>query len=202
MKTLSTSLMPIFRSDVQERILAVLFANPGIEFSVSDLASRVDTSLPTALRDARRLSEAGIFLIRATGNMRLVSVNREHPLYQALSEVVLYSFGPLEILGDKVAALEGLTAAYIFGSWAARYSGEQGVDPGDVDLLLVGQFDRSKAFEIALQASRQVGKEINVNNLSTDEWKTEELGFVKTLKSRLLIQIIGSTPSASAISLK
>jgi DNA-binding Lrp family transcriptional regulator len=194
--------MPIFRSEVQGRILAVLFVNPGVEFSISDLASRVDTSLPTALRDVRRLSEAGIFLIRATGNMRLVSVNREHPLYQALSEVVLYSFGPLEILGDKVAALEGLTAAYIFGSWAARYSGEQGVDPGDVDLLLVGQFDRSKAFEIALQASRQVGKEINVNNLSTDEWKTEELGFVKTLKSRLLIQIIGSTPSASAISLK
>jgi hypothetical protein len=75
--------------------------------------------------------------------MRLVSANREHPLYQALSEVVLYSFGPLEILGDKFADLEGLTAAYIFGSWAARYSGEQGVDPGDVDLLLVGQFDRS-----------------------------------------------------------
>jgi hypothetical protein len=68
--------------------------------------------------------------------------------------------------------------------------------------LLVGQFDRSKAFEIALQAARQVGKEINVNNLSTDKWKAEELGFVKTLKSRLLIQIIGSTPSASAISLK
>ena len=180
----------------------MLFANPGIEFSVSDLASRVDTSLPTALRDVRRLSEAGIFLIRATGNMRLVSVNREHPLYRALSEVVLYSFGPLEILRDKIADLEGVTAAYIFGSWAARYSGEQGADPGDVDLLLVGQFDRSKAFEIALQAARQVGKEINVNNLSTDEWKAEELGFVKTLKSRLLIQIIGSTPSASAISLK
>jgi predicted nucleotidyltransferase len=86
----------------------------------------------------RRLSEAGIFLIRATGNMRLVSVNREHPLYRALSEVVLYSFGPLEILRDKFADLEGVTAAYIFGSWAARYSGEQGIDPGDVDLLLVG----------------------------------------------------------------
>ncbi len=103
----------------------MLFVNPGIEFSVSDLASRVDTSLPTALRDVRRLSEAGIFSIRATGNMRLVSVNREHPLYQALSEVVLYSFGPLEILRDKFADLEGVTAAYIFGSWAARYSGEQ-----------------------------------------------------------------------------
>jgi len=184
--------MPIFRSEVQGRILAVLFANPGVEFSVSNLANRAGTSLPTALRDARRLSEAGILLIRATGNVRLVSVNREHPLYQAFSEIVLYSFGPLEILRDKLAGLEGVTAAYIFGSWAARYSGEQGVDPGDVDLLLVGQFDRSKAFEIALQAAKQVGKEINVNNLSTDEWKAEELGFVKTLKSRPLIQIIGS----------
>jgi len=91
--------------------------------------------------------------------------------------------------------LEGVTAAYIFGSWAARYSGEQGADPGDVDVLLVGQFERFKAFEAALQAARQVGKEINVNNLSADEWEAGELGFVKTLKSRPLIQIIGSTPS-------
>jgi hypothetical protein len=60
---------------------------------------------------------------------------------------------------------------------------------------LVSSIDRSKAFEIALQASRQVGKEINVNNLSADEWEAGELGFVKTLKSRPLIQIIGSTPS-------
>jgi len=192
MKTLPASLMPIFRSEVQGRILAVLFANPGVEFSVSNLANRARTSLPTALRDVRRLSEAGILLIRATGNMRLVSVNREHSLYPAFSEIVLYSFGPLEVLRDKFADLEGVTAAYIFGSWAARYSGEQGVDPGDVDLLLVGQFDRSKAFEIALQAAKQVGKEINVNNLSTDEWKAEELGFVKTLKSRPLIRIIVS----------
>jgi hypothetical protein len=71
-----------------------------------------------------------------------------------------------------------------------------------VVLLLVGQFDRSKAFEIALQAAKQVGKEINVNNLSADEWEAGDLGFVRTLKSRPLIQIIGSTPSASAISLK
>jgi len=91
--------------------------------------------------------------------------------------------------------LESVTVAYIFGSWAARYPGEQGVDSGDVDLLLVGQFERSKAFEIALQAAEQVGKEINVNHLSADEWKAEELGFVKTLKSRPVIRIIGSTPS-------
>jgi predicted nucleotidyltransferase len=91
--------------------------------------------------------------------------------------------------------LESVTVAYIFGSWAARYSGEQGADPGDVDLLLVGQFDRSKAFEIALQAAKQVGKEINVNHLSADEWEAGELGFVKTLKSRPVIRIIGSTPS-------
>jgi len=64
----------------------VLFANPGIEFSVSDLASRADTSLSTALRDVRRLSEAGIFLIRATGNMRLGSVNSQHGLIRYVSK--------------------------------------------------------------------------------------------------------------------
>jgi DNA-binding transcriptional ArsR family regulator len=192
MKVMPASLMPIFRSEVQGRILGVLFANTSHELSVSELAKRVGTSLPTALRDVRRLQDAGIVLVRATGNLRLVKVNIEHPLYAPLSEIVLYSFGALEVLRGKFDLVEGLKAAFIYGSWAARYMGESGADPGDVDVLLIGSFDRSLAFEIAREASTLIGKRVNVNNLSEEEWDSKELGFVKTVQSRPMIQLVGN----------
>ena len=69
--------------------------------------------------------------------------------------------------------------------------GESGADPGDVDVLLIGNFDRSLAFEIAREASALIGKQVHVNNLSEEEWNSKELGFVKTVQSRPMIQLIG-----------
>jgi len=33
---------------------------------------------------------------------------------------------------------------------------------------------------------------VNVNNLSEDEWNSAELGFVKTVQSRPMVQLIGN----------
>lgn len=189
MKTSFPSLMPILRSDVQGRMLAVLFVNKDKEFSVSDLASKAQTSLPTALREIRRLEAVRFVTVRPSGNMQLVQINQDHPLFGSMSEIVLYSFGPLEVLRGLVAELSGLDHAYIYGSWAARYQGVQGVDPGDIDVLLVGEFDRSAAHKIALEATELIGKEVAVNNLSAEEWNQAESGFVQTLKSRPMVSL-------------
>ena len=183
--------MPILRSNVQGRLLAVLFVAPDNEYSVSDLASRVETSLPTALRAIRRLELAGLVRVRAMGNMQLVRANTEHLLFESLSKIVLYSFGPLEILKGLVAQLPGIDEAWIYGSWAHRYQGGEGADPGDIDVLLVGDFDRSKAFEIGLRATYLIGKEVAVNNLSAAEWNQQESGFVKTVRSRPMVSLKG-----------
>ena len=190
MKTSSPSLMPILRSNVQGRLLAVLFVAPDNEYSVSDLASRVETSLPTALREIRRLELAGLVRVRAMGNMQLVRANTEHLLFESLSKIVLYSFGPLEILKELLRNLSGLQQAYIFGSWAAAYSGAEVRDPGDVDLVLVGDFDRAEGYELSLKASHQIGKEVSVSNLSESDWNRAESSFVKTIKSRPLVTVL------------
>lgn len=191
MKANYPSLMPILRSDVQGRILAILLVNKDREFSVSDLASGAQTSLPTSLREIRRLEAVGFVNVRPAGNMQLVIANQEHPLFKALSEIVLYSFGPVEVLRELVAGLEGLDEAWIYGSWAERYQGVTGVDPGDIDVLLVGDFDRSVAFDIGLKATSLIGKEVAVNNLSAEDWNRQESGFVKTVRSRPMVSLKG-----------
>jgi len=192
MKEQPVSLMPILRSNAQGRMLAILFANPGREFAVGELAESVDTSPPTALREVRRLEQVNLVQVRALGNTRLVSINQQHRLYEPLAEVILYSFGPLPILQQLVGSLAGVERAYIYGSWAARYLGDAGHDPEDVDLLLVGEIDRQQSFELARAASKRIGKEVNVNNLSAADWKRAESSFVKTVKSRPLLELTGN----------
>lgn len=189
MKASYSSLMPVLRSDVQGRILAILLVNKDLEYSVSDLANRVGTSLPTALREIRRLEQVQFVTVRPAGNMQLVKANQDHKLFAALSEIVLYSFGPVEVLRSLFSDLEGIQEAFIYGSWAARYQGVPGADPGDIDVLLVGEFDRSKAFDLALRATEMIGKEVAVNNLSAKDWKEAESGFIRTVQSRPLVSL-------------
>lgn len=189
MKASYPSLMPILRSDVQGRLLAILLINKDLEYSVSDLANRVGTSLPTALREIRRLEQVQFVTVRPAGNMQLVRANQDHPLFAALSEIVLYSFGPVEVLRGLFSELGGVQEAYIYGSWAERYQGVPGVDPGDIDVLLVGDFDRSQAFDLALRATQIIGKEVAVNNLSAKDWKEAESGFIRTVQSRPLVNL-------------
>ena len=189
MKASYPSLMPILRSDVQGRILAILLFNKDLEYSVSDLANRVETSLPTALREIRRLEQVQLVTVRPAGNMQLVRANRDHKLFAALTEIVLYSFGPVEVLRGLFSELEGVHEAFIYGSWAERYQGVPGVDPGDIDVLLVGDLDRSQAFDLALKATHIIGKEVAVNNLSAKDWNEAESGFIRTVQSRPLVNL-------------
>lgn len=191
MKVSPSHLFPLFRSDIQGRLLSVLFVNPNHEYSVGELAKSVGTSLPTALREVNRLSEVGIVTSRQLGNLRLSKINKDHYLFPEISKIVLYTFGPKELLSKEFENLAGVTKGYIFGSWAARYLGQSGDDPGDIDVLLVGKFNRAKAFDIALEVGKKIGKEVNVNNLSEQDWKEGKSGFLRTIRSRPMVQIVG-----------
>jgi hypothetical protein len=50
------------------------------------------------------------------------------PLTAPLTELLLRSFGPRQVLADEPANVTGIENAYLFGSWAARYAG-QGASP-------------------------------------------------------------------------
>lgn len=192
MKDTSVSLMPILRSAVQGKLLALLIVNPQQEFSMTDLAGRVGTSLPTVLREIRRLELVGFVTVRPMGNMQLVRTNIEHQLFKPLAEIVLYSFGPIEVLKNLFVELSGLEEAWIYGSWAERYASIAGADPGDIDLLVIGDVDRAKSFDLAQRASAMIGKAVAVYNFRREDWDKSESSFAKTVRGKPMIAVIRS----------
>lgn len=182
-------LSPLLRSDTQGRVLAQLFAHPEEDLTVSALARLAHATLPTVLRDVDRLVHAGYLTERRTGRNRMIHANVEHPLYAPLKQIVMYGYGPTAVLPDLLREVPGIDAAYIYGSWAARLGGEPGTDPNDIDVLIVGEAEPSQFYPIAREATKKLGREVNINVISSKRWEASEDGFLQTVQSRPHVQL-------------
>ena len=141
-------------------VTAVLL-NPDREWTLSELARRVDTHVSTALREVVRAEAAGVVSTRLVGRSRLARAAAS-PLTGPLTELLLRAFGPRQVVGEELEGVAGVEDAFLFGSWAARYSGEPGRAPADIDVLVLGQPDRDALFEAAERASERLAREVNV----------------------------------------
>lgn len=164
-------LAPILRSDVQGRLLAAILTDPDAEHTVTELAQRASTSLPTALRELDRAEAARLVTSRRLGNTRLVKADPASPLYQPLSHIVLATYGPPAIITRELAGVDGIERLYLFGSWAARYNGQPGPAPHDIDVLVIGRPDRDQVYEAAEAAERRLRVPVQVTVRSPEEWE-------------------------------
>lgn len=71
MRTSAPLLAPVFRSEGQARLLAVLLLGDE-ELSISDVAERALLAYPTAHREVARLLEAGILTEREVGRSPVI----------------------------------------------------------------------------------------------------------------------------------
>lgn len=132
------ALAPLFRSDQQLRILATLYADVGDELSIGALAQQAGVAQATASREVARLAEHGLVVTRSLGRNTLVSPNWDLPWAKDLRAILVQTVGVLGHLADALVGVAGVDEAFVFGSWAARYTGEPGPPPRDIDVLVVG----------------------------------------------------------------
>ncbi|MEO0049324.1 MAG: hypothetical protein RL556_656 [Actinomycetota bacterium] len=189
MKVTAAKLSPLLKSDAQGLILAQLFMNPEEFFSISDLAEFAAVSLPTAMREVDRLLDAQLVIQKTVGKARLIQPNRKNLLFESVSQIITYSYGPAAVLPSVLLGIDGIAHAYLFGTWAARLSKQAGPTPKEVDLLLVGQVSRIEASRAAAKAEDVLGREINVQFASALEWQRAESDFVREIQSRPLVEL-------------
>ena len=184
-------LTPFVRSDGVGALLAETLGQPDEEFSLSELSRRTDVSLPVVHREVNRLVEGGVLLDRHEGRNRLVRANREHPLFVQMSSIIEATYGPVPILREAFAAVDGASKVFIYGSWAARRAGEGGPFPNDIDVLVVGDAPRRALADIAGRAGEALRLPVNVTRLSPGEWESDEpTPFVETVRGRPFVDVM------------
>lgn len=189
MKVAAAKLSPLLKSDAQGLILAELFMNPGELFTITHLAAFAGTSLPTAMREVDRLLDGQLVIQKTVGRARFIQANKLHLLFDSVSQIIAFSYGPAAVLPPLLLPLDGIENAFLFGVWAARLSRQTEAAPKEVDLLLVGNVSRIEASRAAAKAEEILGREVNVQFATALEWARGESDFVRAVKANPLVEL-------------
>lgn len=190
MKASVPLLAPLLRSDTQGRLLAELYLHPGRERTTTELAALADTALANASREVRRLVDAGFLLARSSGRNKYLRVNEEHPLFRPVAEILRHAYGPVAVLGPLLRDVPGVDEAYVFGPWAARLAGETGAEPGDVDVLVIGDALDHGALDAAMAAARRMlGREVAPLAVSHRAWAEQDDAFLRDVRDGHLVSV-------------
>jgi hypothetical protein len=154
------------------------------EYTVTEAARRIGASVKATQQEVDRLVAAGFLADRRHGNNRLVRAVTDSALSRPLTDLLTVTYGPLPVLTEELRTVPGIAKAYLYGSWAARYSGEPGPPPNDVD-----------ADELDLAAPRAEqrlgGREVNIRRVRARVWekppKTD--AFLASVRSRPLVEL-------------
>jgi DNA-binding transcriptional ArsR family regulator len=183
-------LLPILRSQQQGEILALLLGNPDLELSLTQIAARLGVPHPSVYREILRAEQAGLVTTRKVGNTRLVRADTASPYYAGLAEVLTRAFGVPAILVEILCDVDGITAAYIYGSWAARHAGQAGQRPvGDIDVLVLGEPDRDQLYAALSAAEERLGRPVQAA-IREPAWLESGTGaFHDTVTSRPMLRL-------------
>lgn len=183
------ALAPLFRSQQQLRILAELFGTSE-EFSVGELAKRAHVAQATASREVSRLASHGLVVTRALGRNTLVAANWKLPWANELRSILVQTVGILGRLGTALSGVDGVEEAFVFGSWAARYLGEPGTAPKDIDVLVVGEASLRSVRQACSDLERELRVDVNPIVVDRRRWsEPKPEPFIAEVKSRALVSI-------------
>lgn len=190
MRSEAPALLPVFRSQLQADILAALLLNPEREYSLSDLARRFDAPLSTVHGEVKRLTDAGLLRRRDLGKSAMVRANTSNRLVEPLTELLFLSWGPLQVVAEEFAGLDGAERVLIFGSWAARYLQQRGPSPHDLDVLVVGHPARGEVYDAADRAQQRLGMPVNPVIRPAEVWREAADPLVQQIQSGPFVVVL------------
>ena len=198
MRSKASALFPVFRSAAQAEILGATLPYPTREQTISDLSQQLAIPLATVSDEVSRLVTAGLFTSRKVGRSNLLTPNVRNRLLTPLTEIVLATMGPHRLLRDAFANLAGVDRLLIYGSWAARYKGEAGPPPNDLDVLVVGTPDRAAVYDAAEEVERRTGLPVNPVIASPTRWADQNDALMTQIKSSPTVDIDPADLAATA----
>ena len=143
----------------QQRVLAVLFGNPGRSFYASEIIALASSGTGAVQRELARLESAGLVTVRRVGNQKHYQANPEAPVFEELRGVVLKTSGLADVLRVALGPLTSdIRAAFVYGSIARR----EDTAGSDIDLLVISDMlTYAELFTVLEKATGQLGRRVN-----------------------------------------
>jgi hypothetical protein len=168
-----------------------LYLHPDRDYTLAEAGRLISASPKVMHTEADRLVTAGLVREARRGRARLLRAETASPVSRPLTDLLAVTYGPLPVLADLLSEVAGVDDAYIYGSWAARYLGEPGSVPQDVDVLAVGTASDDDLYDAARRAELRLGREVNISGVSPEYWEMPDAAdsFMRHIRERPLVKL-------------
>jgi|SRR5665647_1293160 len=189
----SFSLSSALFSNVQQRVLALIFGNPDRSFYTREIMKSIDSGTGAVERELTKLERSGLVSIERIGNQKHYRANRASPIFEELHSLVLKTVGLTEPLRKALQPYaEQIRVAFVFGSVAKGKDTAQ----SDIDLMVIGDDLTYSDLYTAMQDAEEILKRaVKPNFLSTEDWQrkiSRKNSFIVSIKAQPKLFIIGS----------
>ncbi len=133
--TAPTSLADALFTTTQQRVLALIFGQPGRSFYASELIERTGSGSGAVQRELKRLASSGLVTVKRIGNQKHYQANPDSPVFEELSSLVKKTVALAAPVREALMSLaDRIDLAILYGSVA------KGTDTAssDIDILIVG----------------------------------------------------------------
>lgn len=96
-------------------------------------------------------------------------VNKDHPMFMSLRNIILQYIGVDQIMEHILNKLGDVSQVYLTGDLA------EGKNSHYIDLILVGEVDRTYMFQLIEKVEQLIRKKIRIALFGIDDFKKEHL---------------------------
>ncbi len=187
-KDISAALFP----GTKRKILALFFLNPDQEYYFSEVVRLTGTRQGVIQRELKSLTDAEILTSEKRGRQKFYAVNRKHPIFQDLRNIIFKTYGVIGKIREALDPAGGqIKVAFVYGSFAR---GEE-VSSSDLDLFVIGNIGLDDLVSALSSVEQAIGREINPTLFSAAEFKkkwSEKNHFIRSVANAEKEFIIGS----------
>jgi predicted nucleotidyltransferase len=188
-----TSISDALFSNVQRRVLGLIFGQPERSFYTSEIVRAVNSGTGAVERELQRLQSSGLVSVERIGNQKHFQANRHSPIFAELQSLVSKTTGVAGPLTDALSAYgEKIQAAFVFGSVAKGHD----TAASDIDLMVIGDdLDYSGLYTALQDAEGKLHRKVNPLFVTRDDWRrkvSREDSFTARISTQPKIFIVGS----------
>lgn len=140
----------LISSKTRIKLLLKFFLNTEAKGYLRGLESEFGESTNAIRLELNRLEEAGMLISEAQNNKKYYSVNKKHPLFEPVSQLIRSYVGIDTVIEKVVERLGNVSEVYLTGSFA------RGLDSDTLDIALIGKNIDEEYLEFLVQKATKI----------------------------------------------
>lgn len=180
-------------TQVQQRVLGILFNQPDNNFYTQEIIRLANSGSGAIQRELKKLLSAGLITVKKIGNQHHYQANKSSPLFTELHSIVIKTFGLADVIKHALKPVKKeIKIAFIYGSIARQ----EDTASSDIDLLLISDnLTYAELYPSLEKAEKQLHRTINPTFYSPFEWLRKKKSgnhFIQQIIKQPKIFIVGT----------